>query len=347
MVHETRVLSRQGRSQLLFTLMLVLRTPRLVLRWFSPDDAPFVLELLNEPSWIKNIGDRGIRTVDEARAWVETSLIPNYRSQGMGFWAVEHREHHALMGMCGLIQRASLPDVDVGYAFLPRFWNHGFAKEAALACVEYGERVLGLDRVLAITSPHNIPSARVLRGIGFQHEDTRILAGEEHETDVYARGRGANTPRASNDKSDIDDLVKRFFSLFNNTDAQVAAVAALPYFFLPKALITTIKLEENALGTYSVREFMDPRSALLSDGRLVEFSEREVESYTEIHGHIAHRWTFYTKSGTLDGQPFAGQGRKSFQLVKTGSGWKIAALAWEDTPSSTSGLSDARESGLA
>ena len=168
--------------------MLVLQTERLDLRCFDAQDADFVFELVSDPSWIQNIGDRGLRNADDARAWIETRLVEAYARQGFGFWAVQRRSDGERLGLCGLIQRDTLPDVDVGYAFLPRHWGQGYAREAALACLQHGREVLGLRRILAITSPANAASQRVLESIGMRQEERRTLPGEDRETWIYAWG---------------------------------------------------------------------------------------------------------------------------------------------------------------
>lgn len=168
--------------------MQLLQTERLQLREFGVDDADFILELLNDADWIRHIGDRGLRTADDARHWIETRLIDGYQRQGFGFWAVQHRGSAELLGLCGLIRRDTLPEVDVGYAFLPRHRRHGYAREAVLACLQHARDVLGLPRVLAITSPDNLASQRVLEVVGMRLEDRRTLEGEQRETLVYAWG---------------------------------------------------------------------------------------------------------------------------------------------------------------
>ena len=165
--------------------MLVLQTDRLRLRWFTPADAAFVLDLLNQPSWLANIGDRGVRTLADAEAWIHDRLIANYHAQGFGFWAVERLDDGLLVGMCGLIKRDSLPDVDIGYAFPPQFWGQGYAREAAAACLQHARTALGMTRVLAITGPDNAASARLLEAIGLRQLETRVLEGETRLTRVF------------------------------------------------------------------------------------------------------------------------------------------------------------------
>lgn len=165
--------------------MLVLETQRLRLRWFAAADAAFILQLLNEPSWIANIGPRNVTTLEEAQTWIRERLIGNYEKQGFGFWAAERLADGQLMGMCGLVKRDTLPAVDLGYAFLPAYWGQGYAREGAAACLDYARNALGLRRVLAITGPDNLASSRVLEAIGMKHEDTRVLEGETRATRVF------------------------------------------------------------------------------------------------------------------------------------------------------------------
>ena len=111
--------------------MTVLETERLILRQFTTDDAGFILEQLNEPSWIQNIGDRKIRTLDDARAYIVNGPRASYEKNGFGLWLIVLKETGESIGMCGLIKRDGLEDVDIGYALFPRFWSRGYAHEAA------------------------------------------------------------------------------------------------------------------------------------------------------------------------------------------------------------------------
>ncbi|HEX2011928.1 MAG TPA: GNAT family N-acetyltransferase [Roseateles sp.] len=165
--------------------MQVLQTERLNVRHFERRDAAFILELLNEPSWIANIGERGVRDLAQAEVWIEDKLIATYARLGFGFWAVERRADGALLGMCGLVRRDSLPEVDLGYAFVPRAWGQGYAREAAAACLRHAHEVLGMDRLLAITGPDNLASQRVLADLGFALQETRVLEGETRQTQVW------------------------------------------------------------------------------------------------------------------------------------------------------------------
>ena len=168
--------------------MTVLETDRLLLRQLSTEDADFILELLNEPSFIRNIGDRGVRTVDDANSYILNGPVASYAKNGFGLYVVKLKETNESIGMCGLIKRDTLDDVDIGYAFLPRFWSKGYAVEAALATKEYAKNVIGLKRLVAIVDPTNEGSIRVLEKIGLIFEKMVKLSEDDIELKLF----GAN-----------------------------------------------------------------------------------------------------------------------------------------------------------
>jgi RimJ/RimL family protein N-acetyltransferase len=159
--------------------MLVLETPRLRLRRLSPDDAPFVLELLNDPSFIRNIGDRGVRDLEGARRYLLDGAVASHEKHGYGMDLVELRSTGEAAGLCGLVRRDYLDDPDIGYAFLPRFTGLGYAVEAAAAVLAHARGALGLPRVLAIVSPDNERSIRVLEKSGLRYERMITPPGED------------------------------------------------------------------------------------------------------------------------------------------------------------------------
>jgi RimJ/RimL family protein N-acetyltransferase len=164
----------------------VLETERLILRRFVPADAAFILELLNEPVFIQNIGDRGVRTLSDAAKYIETGPTASYERNGFGLYLVLTKEAHESIGMCGLIKRDTLQDVDLGYAFLPRYWSRGYAIESVRAVIEYAKTKLGLTRVAAIVDPSNQASIRVLEKTGFQFEKMVRLSADDIELRLYA-----------------------------------------------------------------------------------------------------------------------------------------------------------------
>ena len=165
----------------------ILQTSRLALRQLDVDDAPFILRLLNDPAWLRYIGDRGVRTVDGAREYLEQRVISMYAKLGFGLWMVETKEGGVPTGICGLVKRDALPEVDLGFAFLPAYRGLGYAYESALAVRDHAVRALGLARLLAITTPVNTSSARLLERLGFVPEGEMPWAGDEKDrVTVYA-----------------------------------------------------------------------------------------------------------------------------------------------------------------
>ena len=168
---------------------VVLETERLSLRHAELEDAAFMLELVNEPSWLRFIGDRGVRNLDDARNFIESGPRKMYAQHGFGLFVVERKNDAVPMGLCGLIRRETLPDVDIGFAFLPRFWGQGYAFEAAAATLRYAHGVQGLDRVVAIAKPDNESSDKLLRRIGLQLEGTIRLAGSDEDLNYYGTSK--------------------------------------------------------------------------------------------------------------------------------------------------------------
>ena len=168
----------------------ILTTERLRLREFAEADAPFVFDLVTQPSWLEHIGDRGVRSLDDARAYVRDRLRPSYAQHGFGFWAVERREDNVPLGLCGIVRRPGLDAEDLGYAFLPAYWGRGYAREAAAATVAYARDTLGLGRLLAIVAPANAPSIRVLEAVGMRYERDARMDGDSEDVRVYALDLG-------------------------------------------------------------------------------------------------------------------------------------------------------------
>ena len=147
-----------------------LDTARLTLTELTPEHAPFVLALLNDPAWLRNVGDRGIRTVDGARDYIVAGPITMYAREGFGLWKTALRASGEPIGLCGLIKRPTLDDVDLGFALLPAYRGQGYAQEAAQACVDHARQVAGLRRLVAIVSPANEDSIRLLDALGLRYE---------------------------------------------------------------------------------------------------------------------------------------------------------------------------------
>ncbi len=166
--------------------MTVVETERLTLRRLTVEDAPFMLDLLNQPSFLQFIGDRGVRTLDDARAYILKGPVEMYERHGFGIYLTALKGEGTPIGTCGLIQRDSLEDVDIGFAFLPAFWGRGYAYEAASAVLAYGKDDLGLQRIVAITAQANRSSIRLLEKIGLTFERLIRLNGEGPEINLFA-----------------------------------------------------------------------------------------------------------------------------------------------------------------
>jgi len=165
--------------------MNVLETNRLTLRRISPEDAGFMLQLLNEPSFHRFIGDKGVRTLDDARNYILQGPMASYERFGFGLFLTELKETQTPIGMCGLLKRDSLDDVDLGFAFVPEFWKQGYARESAAAVIAYAKDVLGLARLAAITSPDNEASIGLLEKLGMKFQRLTRLSPDAQEVNLF------------------------------------------------------------------------------------------------------------------------------------------------------------------
>jgi ribosomal-protein-alanine N-acetyltransferase len=163
--------------------VVVLETERLVLREVEEADAAFVLDLLNSAGFIENIGDRGVRTQDEAAAYIRDRVIGSYQTHGFGMWLVVEAKRP--IGLAGLVKREGLDDPDVGYAFIADAWGRGYAQEIAAAVMRHAREKLGLGRLAAITTPENYASMAVLRKVGFTFQGMITLPGADRESTYF------------------------------------------------------------------------------------------------------------------------------------------------------------------
>jgi RimJ/RimL family protein N-acetyltransferase len=160
--------------------MLILETERLILRKFTLADAPFLLELVNTPTWLQFIGDKGVRNLADAENYLKNGSLKSYEENGFGFYFVGEKSTQKPIGMCGFIKRQELEDVDLGFAFLPDYFGKGFGYETAKATLEFGKNVLKFSRIIAIVDQSNIPSNALLQKLGFVFEKT-IPFGEKKD----------------------------------------------------------------------------------------------------------------------------------------------------------------------
>jgi ribosomal-protein-alanine N-acetyltransferase len=164
----------------------VIQTERLMLRRLELNDAAFILELLNEPSFLRFIGDKGVRNLDGAREYILKGPIDSYARHGFGLYAACFRDDSTPIGICGLVKRDGLEDADVGFAFLSRYGSKGYAVESSAAVLKHAGQVLHLRRVVAITAPDNHRSISVLEKIGLKFERTIRLAADAEELKLFA-----------------------------------------------------------------------------------------------------------------------------------------------------------------
>ncbi|MEO7200617.1 MAG: GNAT family N-acetyltransferase [Dokdonella sp.] len=163
----------------------VLHSPRLSLRELEGTDADFILELLNEPGWIRFIGDRGVTTLAAAREYIEFGPRQSYTRFGFGLYVVERQHDQQRLGLCGLMQRHSLPEVDLGFAFLERHGGRGYALEAANRVAAQARDELAREQLLAITLPHNSRSINLLGKLGMRFERELPASGDEPELHLF------------------------------------------------------------------------------------------------------------------------------------------------------------------
>lgn len=148
----------------------ILETERLVLKEFTIDDADFILNLLNTPGWLQYIGDKNVRTPEDAVSYLENGPIKSYKENGFGLWMLLLKNRNTPIGMCGLINRDSLDDIDIGFALLPEYSNLGYGYEIAQATMNYANDTLGIKKIVAITNSNNISSIKLLNKLGLQFE---------------------------------------------------------------------------------------------------------------------------------------------------------------------------------
>ena len=163
-----------------------LETERLIIRQFDLSDAAFIMQLLNSPGWLEYIGDRNIRTTDDAEAYLANGPIKSYGTNGFGISMVLLKEGETPIGACGLLKRDYLEDADIGFAFMPEYLGKGYGYESAEAIINYAKGELNISHIKAFTVPNNIPSINLLKKLGFGFEKTFKIPGEEEELFLFS-----------------------------------------------------------------------------------------------------------------------------------------------------------------
>jgi RimJ/RimL family protein N-acetyltransferase len=165
---------------------VIVETPRLYIRELTIDDAEFIFRLVNEPSFLENIGDKGVRNLEDARQFILEGPWASHRERGYGQFLVELKEGGDAIGVCGLLFRDSLNVSDIGCAFLPKYWRRGYAFEAACAVMEYGRSTLGIDTIVGLTSEENVASIRALEKLGMSFERMVKMSDDDPGTALYS-----------------------------------------------------------------------------------------------------------------------------------------------------------------
>jgi RimJ/RimL family protein N-acetyltransferase len=160
-------------------------TERLALRQFTTEDAGFILGLLNEPSFLRFIGDKGVRTLDDARGYLLKGPIDSYARNGFGLCLVSLKQDGTPIGMCGLVKRETLEHPDIGFAFLPAYWSRGYAVEAASAVLAWARGAFGLPRILAVVQEDNASSIRLLQRLGLTRQCMLRMPPDNHEVLLF------------------------------------------------------------------------------------------------------------------------------------------------------------------
>jgi ribosomal-protein-alanine N-acetyltransferase len=180
------------RMMFLTVCMIVLETERLRLRWLTRDDAPFIIELLNDPSFIRFIGDKGVRTKEDAEKYLVNGPLASYEQFGYGLYATELKDSSVPIGICGLLKRETLPHPDIGFAFLPAYWSQGYAFEASNAVMRHARAAFNLSTILAITTPENEASGKLLAKIGMAFDRLIKLTPESDEVKLFSTTTNGN-----------------------------------------------------------------------------------------------------------------------------------------------------------
>lgn len=312
-------------------------TDRLVLRAHQAEDLDDLMAFHGDPAVVRYV-PWPVRDRSATEAALQVKLGQGVLTEP-GQWlvlAVELRETGTVIGEV-LLKWVSAENQqgEFGFAVAREYQGRGLAHEAAAALVRFGFDVLGLHRMIAVCIEQNSASARLLRRLGFRQEarlvDNVWFKGEWCTQLLFAVTRDALRPDAAGrDLEELRAMVRCFFAAFTSGTATEVDVRldALRRVLLEQAvIIRTCGTEPTA---YEVESFISPRRAMLVDGTLMNFTERPTGGRIEIFGDVAHWFGSYTKDGEYQGAPYPGAGMKSIQFVRTGTGWRISAVAWDD-----------------
>lgn len=299
----------------------ILETERLCLREFDLNDSDFILKLVNSPNWLEYIGDKNVRTNADAREYLRNGPLKSYQENGYGLWLVQLKDSNISIGMCGLVNRDTLANIDIGFAMLPKYSGFGYGFEIANATMNYAKNTLKLNKIIAITDSNNIASIKLLNKIGLQFDKTLEISKNDNVL-VFSLFNKIE------DRNEINKLTASFFDVFTNANRKTPNLKRVENIFIPNGILIS-----NTNGNpeiYNLQEFITPREEILSNGTLTDFSERELSHKTDIFGNVAQRFCLYEKQGKLNGNSFDTKGVKTIQFIKVNQKWKISSVAWSD-----------------
>ncbi|CAN5467528.1 GNAT family N-acetyltransferase [soil metagenome] len=165
--------------------MVRLETTRLILEELNATDGAFMHELLNTDSWKKYIGNRNIHTAEEGSNYITNRIAPSYQTNGFGFYKVRLKENNLPIGICGLVKRDGLEDIDIGFAYLPKYEGKGYGSESSVAIMKFAKNKLNVKTLLAITVSYNLKSITLLEKLGLKFEKTIRLPNDPEELMLF------------------------------------------------------------------------------------------------------------------------------------------------------------------
>ena len=285
------------------------KTERLILNALCLTDTEFISELVNTQEWIKFIGDRNIRTKEDAKNYIQR-IIDN---PNINYWVVKLKNDNLSIGIITFIKRDYLEYHDIGFAFLPKYAKNGYAFEATKTVLNDAINKKNHRQILATTITENINSITLLKKLGLNFEK-EIEVGKDLLM-IYS---------VTDDNFFINQITKDFFNLFTNTKQKKLELEKINDICFPETII--IKKDKDKQEIFNIETFINPRKKILSDGTITEFEEYEIIGETKIVNNLAQRFSKYQKKGYLNGEYFEGNGTKFFQYTKTTTGWKINSV---------------------
>ena len=289
-------------------------TDRLILKSIAIDDHEFIKNIVNSPSWIKFIGDKNIKSNDDAKKYIK-DIINN---SNCNFWTINIQDQHTPIGLVSFMQRENFEYHDIGYALLENFTKQGFAYEAVSRVLhDIVNNHTHHKIIIAKTFTNNHNSLKLLNKLGFLQNNE--IVNPDDDALIFS---------ASLDRLSISYLTAAFFDLFTNSDNRRVELDKIKLLCVSDAVIIRVDLHKGEI--FDINSFIGPRQRILSDGTLTNFKEYEIYEETKIISNLAQRVSKYRKSGFLNGKYFDEKGNKIFQYVKIANKWKIISIIWKD-----------------